>query len=173
MAEQNVAQGRFAPGYESILCLDDTAWSPLRPKVSLTLKPGETRILSFACLFSGQPEEVLLAAKQVREKAALEWFNATWTGYQGKLGRLAFLPTLIMPSSSNGWPEYLAFRDDFSQRHQGCGRRRGHPLVALIDPETQREFIKGAARRWFPPTTTTLFTADILALRRRGPSIIK
>ena len=142
--EKNAANGLFGPGYEAIACLDDTSWSPERPVVSFSLKPGATRILSFACFCSGQPMEVLKAAQEVSEKPVIEWLNQTWSEYCERLGRLR-IPT--DPYWQEAF-ERLAIEVYHSVLISPDGNRAtadgGHLLVALMDPGTMRDFIKGS-----------------------------
>jgi len=142
--EQNSGKGRFAPGYEAIMCLDGAAWSPHSPAVSWSLKPGATRILSFACLCGGQPEELQLAAQQVAQKSAQDWLNQTWAAYTKRLGQLRIPAEPYWQEAF----ERLAIEAHHSLLVSPDGLRAkddgGHLLMGVMDPGTHREFIQGS-----------------------------
>ncbi len=76
------------PGYEAVMCLDDTTWGPAFPEVSFSLPPAGGKILAFAFLLGETPEELRRTGEMLRQRSALDWLNETWQSRRERYGQL-------------------------------------------------------------------------------------
>jgi len=77
------------PGFEAMICLDETQWSPTCPEVSLQLEAGQERYLTFGLLLGQSCDELRQTATQLRQRSALEWLNETVGGRIQRYGQLS------------------------------------------------------------------------------------
>ncbi|MGD0578132.1 MAG: hypothetical protein ABSC08_04305 [Bryobacteraceae bacterium] len=77
------------PGFEAVVCLDETSWNPGCPAIACTLKPGEVRILSFGLLLGRTPEELRSTARVLRSRSMLDWLNMMYGVSLTRYGRLS------------------------------------------------------------------------------------
>ena len=78
----------IAPGYEAVMCLDDTRWDPRCPAVRLAVGPGASVVHSFALLLGTSLDDVRATRQSARTEQALDWFNQTWREVRERYGRL-------------------------------------------------------------------------------------
>jgi hypothetical protein len=78
----------IAPGYEAILTMPGTEWSPAAPSIAFDLATGAQHTFSFALLLDSTPERLKAAAASIGRKSALEWFNLTWRTNARRYGEL-------------------------------------------------------------------------------------
>jgi len=77
------------PGYEAVMCLDDTAWSATFPEISFRLRPGEQIVFAFAFVLGETPDELRSTGELLRGRSALDWLNQTWQSRTERYGRLS------------------------------------------------------------------------------------
>jgi len=77
------------PGYEAVMCLDDTTWYPAFPELSFSLPPGGQSIFAFAFLLGETPEELARTGELLRQRSTLDWLNQTRRSRDERYGRLA------------------------------------------------------------------------------------
>ena len=77
------------PGYEAVMCLDDTAWSPTFPEISFRLRPDEQIVFAFAFILGETPDELRRTGELLRGRSALDWLNQTWQSRTERYGRLS------------------------------------------------------------------------------------
>lgn len=76
------------PGYEAVMCFDDTAWRPAFPEISFSLPPGGKNVFAFAFILGEGPEELQRTGELLRRRSALDWLNQTWQSRIERYGRL-------------------------------------------------------------------------------------
>lgn len=81
--------GPAVAGYEAVMPLESTAWSPALPTVSFTLAAGASRILEFAFMVGGGVPELQHTRDLVRQKSVLTWLNETRTSHTVRRGVLS------------------------------------------------------------------------------------
>ena len=79
----------IAPGYEAVMCLDDTRWDPRCPAVRLSLGPGASVVRGFALLLGTSPADVQRTRQSLVRRTALDWWNETWRASERRYGRLS------------------------------------------------------------------------------------
>jgi hypothetical protein len=79
----------IAPGYEAVMCLDETRWNPRCPEVHLTLRPGGQAISSFSLLLGTGMEDLQRTMQAVRKRTSLDWFNGSWRAREKRYGLLS------------------------------------------------------------------------------------
>jgi len=79
----------IAPGYEAVMCLDDTRWDPRCPAVRLSLGPGASAVHGFALLLGTSPVDVQRTRQSLVRSTALDWWNETWRASETRYGRLS------------------------------------------------------------------------------------
>ena len=77
------------PGFEAVVCLGSTQWSPTCPEVRLELDAGQERFLTFGLLLGQNPDELRQTARQLRERPILDWLNETLKGRTERYGQLS------------------------------------------------------------------------------------
>jgi hypothetical protein len=77
-----------APGFEAVMCMDQTRWSPRCPEVRAEIRPGDRAVYAFALLLETGLEELRATREAVLQRSALDWFNESWNFCTRRYGRL-------------------------------------------------------------------------------------
>ena len=108
----------IAPGYEAVMCLDDTRWEPRCPAVRLSLGPGASAVHGFALLLGTSPVDVERTRQSLVRSTALEWWNETWRASEKRYGRLSVPSEPYFAES----PTRLVEADSSAVLYSGEGR---------------------------------------------------